>query len=129
MVHPDVLQVIALVAAEGYREEALRAALLCRALRDDVQLWGALKDVRFGPRGKTRLMHAAARGDAARLAWLLARGANPNAQCAQSWPWHCHTALQFACANGHVRSMRLLLTQVCAVCVCLNHSQVANDGS
>jgi hypothetical protein len=40
------------------------------------------------------------------------------------------TALQFACANGHVRSVRLLLTQVrCVLRDAVNQCTVANHGA
>jgi hypothetical protein len=54
---------------------ALRLGSLCRALRAEEQLWDALAPLHVGRRRRTALHAAAKSGDAARAAWLLARGA------------------------------------------------------
>ena len=51
---------------------------LSKAFYSDEQLWRAFKDYQ-GPRGKTRLMHAANVGNVARARFLLDMGANVNA--------------------------------------------------
>ena len=70
------LQALTRCAQNGYgRDVEAAATLLCRESWGEHQTWAALKDLPHGPRGRTRLMHAAAVGNVARLRWLLARGA------------------------------------------------------
>ena len=66
------------------------------------------KETVVDPFGKkrTRLMYAAFAGDAARLRWLLKRGARLELK-----DWEGHTALWWACSAGRVDAMRELLSR------------------
>ena len=75
-----------------------------KEFRNDPSLWDAAKDV-CGPRGKTRLMYAAIRGDARRARWLLARGAKVNARAS----FYYETALYYASAHGNHEVVEVLL--------------------
>ena len=84
----------------------LRAcAALCRAAWAEEAFWcGLVRVAHAGPRKVTRLMCAAHRGDAARVAWLLARGAPKEVADAKGW-----TALHWASFHGRADAVRALL--------------------
>ena len=65
-------------AQNGYAREVDPFVGLCRETWGEEVLWDALKDLPHGKQRRTRLMHAAQKGDAARVKWLLKRGARPN---------------------------------------------------
>jgi hypothetical protein len=89
----------------AYAFDVRACAGLCRATWAEEAFWSGLVRVAHpGPRKLTRLMYAVARGDAARTAWLLARGAPREARDVHGW-----TALHFASWKGHVDAVRALL--------------------
>ena len=88
----------------AYARDVRACAGLCRATWAEEAFWSGIVRVRAGPGKRTRLMYAAAQGDAARVAWLLARGAPREAQDADG-----QTALHWACRNSHMTAMRALL--------------------
>ncbi len=77
---------------------------LSKAFYSDEQLWRAFKDYQ-GPRGKTRLMHAANVGNVARARFLLDMGANVNAARTDTGM----TALIGASFNGFLGIAQLLV--------------------
>ena len=94
-----------------YAFDVRLCAGLCRATWAEEALWSGLVRVSHpGPRAVTRLMCAAARGDAARVAWLLARGAPREAKDAEGW-----TALCWASWQGRTDAVRALLAAGAAV--------------
>jgi len=87
-----------------YAYDVRECAGLCRATWTEEAFWSGLVRVRAGPAKRTRLMSAAWHGDAARVSWLLARGA----------PWEAidviaNTALHWASARGRADAARALL--------------------
>ena len=89
----------------AYAFDVRACAGLCRATWAEEAFWSGLVRVAHpGPRKLTRLMYAAARGDAARAAWLLARGAPREAKGDLGW-----TALHHASFQGHTDAVRALL--------------------
>ena len=108
----DIPLSIATCMAESRFGEAVGClVLMSRAFYSDTQLWGAFKEHQ-GPKGRTRLMYAARKGNVARARFLLDRGARMDV-CTQ---WNeddrpsCGTALMFASRRGHLEIVRLLLT-------------------
>ena len=87
-----------------YAYDVRACAGLCRATWVEEAFWSGLARVSSGWRKRTRLMYAAAQGDAARVAWLLARGAPREAQDANG-----RTALHWASTDGRTDAMRALL--------------------
>ena len=87
-----------------YAFDVRRCDALCRAARAEEVFWCGLARVQHPRSKRTRLMHAAHRGDAERVRWLLARGAPQEARCLGGW-----TALFFASDGGHVDAVRVLL--------------------
>ena len=87
-----------------YAYDVRMCAELCRATWAEEAFWSGLVRVHAGPGECTRLMHAAAHGDAARAAWLLARGAPRDAKDVGG-----RTALYWASMTGHVDAVRALL--------------------
>ena len=87
-----------------YAFDVRACAGLCRATWAEEAFWSGLVRVHAGPKKLTRLMYAAAHDDAARVAWLLARGAPMEAKDIKDG-----TALFWATALGHVDAMRVLL--------------------
>ena len=80
---PSLTDVAWLIAASNYGAEAGAAAATCRSLWTSTQLWGAgtaprAVDALYGPRGRTRLMYAAATGQLHRLHELVEFGADVN---------------------------------------------------
>ena len=105
------LQVLTRCAQNGFGRDVEEAAtLLCRESREEVQTWAALKDLPHGRAARTRLMHAAATGDVARLRWLLARGARVEMGGAGELEAG-KTALMWASQEGHVEVARELLAR------------------
>lgn len=94
-------------------EEARLRPLLAAAagdlegLRVALDLSGANPDVRTIA-GRTPLLWAVSRGFTEGVRLLLERGADPNAEDKQSYPW---SALRLAVHYGHVEIARLLLLQ------------------
>jgi hypothetical protein len=74
-----------------YAYDVRLCAGLCTAAWAEEAFWSGLVRVRAGPAKRTRLMCAAARGDTARVRWLLARGAPREAKDVNGW-----TALYWA---------------------------------
>jgi hypothetical protein len=93
-----------------YAYDVRRCAGLCRATWAEEAFWSGLVRVPVGPRRRTRLMYAAMRGDAARAAWLLARGAPRETKNSLGW-----TALHLASWAGHADVVRTLLAAVANV--------------
>ena len=85
---------------------------LCKATRAEEVLWRALVLARRGQMKRTVLMQAAHKGDAARVKWLLARGAplevRSVATSYTSIP--ARTALDYATAAGHKEVIKILMT-------------------
>jgi hypothetical protein len=79
------------------------AGLNCATWAEEA-FWSGLVRVRAGPEKRTRLMYAAAHGDAARVTWLLARGAPREAKGVNGW-----TALHYASCIGRADAVRALL--------------------
>jgi hypothetical protein len=75
-----------------YAFDVRMCAGLCRGTRAEEPFWSGLVRVRAGPWKRTRLTYAAGHGDAARVVWLLARGAPREAKNVTGW-----TALHHAC--------------------------------
>ena len=59
----------------GFADDLRWAASTCRGAWREEQIWNGLVNVRRGVLKRTHLMYAAAKGDAARVRWLLDRGA------------------------------------------------------
>jgi hypothetical protein len=87
-----------------YAFDVRLCAGLCRATWAEEAFWSGLVRVQSGPSKVTRLMYAARQGDAARVAWLLARGTSRDAKDV-----HGHTALHYASWNGRTNAVRVLL--------------------
>ena len=87
-----------------YAFDVRLCAGLCRATWAEEAFWSGLVRVRAGPAKRTRLMYAAAHGDAARVSWLLARGAPREAKDGGG-----ETALIWASRKGNADVIRSLL--------------------
>ena len=88
-----------------YAFDVRLCAGLCRATWAEEAFWSGLVRVSHpGPNLRTRLMYAAAHGDAARVSWLLARGAPREAKSDSG-----ATALFMASYKGHTDALRALL--------------------
>jgi ankyrin repeat protein len=98
-----------LASDEEARLRPLLAAAVgdLEALRVALDLPGANPDVRTTA-GRTPLLWAVSRGFKEGVLLLLERGADPNAEDKQSYPW---SALRLAVHYGHVEIARLLLLQ------------------
>ena len=68
--------------------------------------YGLDPDIRCSPEEMTPLMFAASRGKLAHAKSLLDRGADPQAMSGQGFNWN---AAHFACQNGHLAILELLL--------------------
>ena len=79
-----------------YAFDVRHCAGLCTATWREEAFWSGLVRVQHKKRLATHLMAAAHKGDAARVRWLLARGAPLDARDSDSW-----TALHWAAANGN----------------------------
>ena len=99
-----LLRVATCVAASGHCGDLAPLLATARALYADTQLWTALARHR-GPRGRTRLMHAALKDNVARARFLLERGAG--ASDADS----AGTTALMLCASGSLPLARLLVEQ------------------
>ena len=101
-----------------YAFDVRACAGLCRATWAEEAFWSGLVRVQYpGPHGRTRLMYAADHGDAARVAWLLARGAPRETKDDYGF-----TALHHASWKGHTDAVRALLATGA------NVDAVMNDG-
>jgi ankyrin repeat protein len=98
-----LLRVATCVAASGHCGDLAPLLATARAFCADAQLWAALARHR-GPRGRTRLMHAALEKDEARARFLLERGADANAADDGG-----ETALMRACESDSLPVARLLV--------------------
>ena len=88
-----------------YAYDVRLCAGLCRATWAEEAFWSGLVRVSHpGPEKRTRLMYAARHGDAARVSWLLARGAPREAKDVNNW-----TALHCASWKDHADAVRALL--------------------
>ena len=99
-----LLRVGTCLAQCGYGAQVGQLAATARAFRGDAQLWTAHARHR-GPRGRTRLMHAARTGNAPRVIFLLERGAYVEAVDAREGD----TALMLAGGAGHAEATRQLV--------------------
>jgi hypothetical protein len=100
----DALCIVSAAAADcGYTAEAAALGTLCEDLLTYEPLWGIIKNER-GPKGRTRLMHAARHGELERFQWLLARGANPHFIDNNGF-----SALHHAAFYGHTEIVRILI--------------------
>jgi ankyrin repeat protein len=100
----DVLKIATGLALSGYGEAVGQMTGMARAFRADAPLWAVHKAHR-GPRGRTRLMYAALKGDVERARFLVERGAAVN----DSSGWG--TVLMHASSYGHLETVRCLLVQ------------------
>ena len=89
---------------KGFAEDLVWCAGLCRTTWREEALWNGLVHVRRGEGKRTHLMYAAARGDVARVRWLLARGAPTELADVRGG-----TACIWASLRGHVEVVRVLL--------------------
>jgi hypothetical protein len=87
-----------------YAYDVRLCAGLCRATWAEEAFWSGLVRVRAGRWKRTRLMYAAAHGDAARVSWLLARSAPVDAK-----DYRDQTALYWASWKGDADAVRALL--------------------
>jgi ankyrin repeat protein len=99
-----LLDVGRVVALNGYADACKRLAYVAPAFYLERDLLMATKRVRYGGRGRTRLMGLARKGDAERVAFLLKVGAEVEARDAGGW-----TPLLLASEQGHEPVVRLLL--------------------
>ena len=89
----------------SYAFDVRLCAGLCRATWAEEAFWSGLVRVSHpGRQKRTRLMYAAYHGDAARMAWLLARGAPREVKDVDGY-----TALHWASLKGHADAVRALL--------------------
>jgi ankyrin repeat protein len=105
MQHPveRALLIATCMAELGHGSAVAQMLLLCREFSGDRALWTALARHR-GPQGRTRLMHAAMKGDTARAGFLVDRGAA--ADCISK---KYESAMVFACQGGSESVARLLV--------------------
>lgn len=76
--HPTLLDVLGIMAAEGFTEAANACVNLCEASRSDTFLAAGVAPCFQGRWKRTRLLHAARTGNVARARWWLGCGASPN---------------------------------------------------
>ena len=136
----NFLSCLFLTAQNGFGQDVEPFLALSRETWGEEQLWAAIKDLphgtlrREGPAqhyhpafgreagpysmARTRLMYAAQAGDAARLRWLIARGAKLELK-----DWKGRTALYCASQEGRVEAVRELLARGAAV------DNATDDGS
>jgi len=98
-----LLQIATILSMRRFTLAVGQLAGASRAIYLDRELWKGFSQLR-GPLGRTRLMHAARVGSAARAEFLLALGADVNARGAEGV-----TALGCACKRGHLEVARMLL--------------------
>ena len=99
-----LLRVATCLAEGGYGAQVGQLAACARALYSDAQVWAAQVHHR-GARGRrTHLMHAARTGSAARVQYLLDRGAAVDAVTVSGV-----TALLYASQDGHLKIVRCLV--------------------
>ena len=99
-----LLRVATCLAMCGYGAQVGQLAGAARAFYSDAQVWAALVHHR-GKRGRrTHLMHAAYMGSAARVQYLLDRGAAVDAVTLSG-----ATALMMASDGGHLETVRCLV--------------------
>jgi hypothetical protein len=129
----NFLSCLFLAAQNGFGQDVEPFLALCRETWGEEQLWAAVKDLphgcarqegparqyaeepfgfELGPfsAGRTHVMYAAQAGDAARLRWLIARGARLELK-----DWKGRTALLWASEEGRVEAVRELLARGAAV--------------
>ena len=117
-----LLDVIALVAMNGYAAEVERCVDVCTSCRTNAELWARVVDLQHAPTGGefeavSRLMHFAAQGDVARVRELLGRGASVDQRDSGG-----RTTLYHGSHGGHVSVVRELLDRGAGVDAC------AHDG-
>jgi hypothetical protein len=99
-----LLDVGRFVALNGYAHECRLLPFLSRAFRREEDFLVACKHVRYGGKGRTRLMSLAQLGDVERVSFLLKVGAEVEARNVDGMtPLHC------ASATGREAVVRLLL--------------------
>jgi ankyrin repeat protein len=99
-----LLDVGRFVALNGYAHECRRLPFLSRAFRREEDFLVACKRVRYGGKGRTRLMSLAMMGDVERVSLLLKVGADVEARDASSF-----RPLHFAIFSGREAVVRQLL--------------------
>ena len=106
-----VLDIFTIVGQRGFADEVSRLLPLCRAMVGDNQLLRAVCNTPLSHLRRTRLMHAAKKGDLPRLRLLLSLNANPNATCSSpNGHFDLPTgALHFAARAGHQECALALL--------------------
>lgn len=103
----DAIFIVAQFAGAAHAPTLHGVVLSCNAAWREEQLWAALVRVQFGAARRTHLMHAAWKGDAERLKWLLARAA-PAAQLALA-DKDGRTALSWAACGGSAAAVSVLV--------------------
>jgi ankyrin repeat protein len=98
-----LLRVATCLAEGGYGAQVGQLAACARAFYSDAQVWGAQVHHK-GARGRTHLMYAARMDSAARVQYLLDRGAFANAAESDGW-----TALILASNRSHLETVRCLV--------------------
>jgi hypothetical protein len=129
----NFLSCLFLAAQNGFGQDVEPFLGLSRETWGEEQLWAAVKDLPHGrarqegpaaedaeepfgfdlgpfSAGRTHVMYAAQAGDAARLRWLIARGAKLELK-----DWKGRTALYWASQEGRVEAVRELLARGAAV--------------
>jgi hypothetical protein len=100
-----LLRITTCLAQNGYHKEVGIMVQLNKAFWNDEQIWDAFKDVPGGgPKGRTRLLYSAAKGNLKRLRFLLDRGARVDKGCAGDG----FTAIMGASQNGYLEIVREL---------------------
>jgi hypothetical protein len=90
----------------GFAHDLRWCAGLCRATWREEALWNGMVHVRRGWRKRTHLIYAVQRDDAARVRWLLARGA-PTEDV--GYPLLSYTACEYASMKGYLEVVRELI--------------------
>jgi ankyrin repeat protein len=137
----NFLSCLILAAQNGFGQDVEPFLALCREIWGEEQLWDAVKDLphgrarqegpaaedaeepfgfELGPfsAGRTHMMYAAQAGDAARMRWLIARGAK-----LELMDWRGRTALYWASQEGRMEAVRELLARGAAA------DTAKNDGA
>ena len=92
----------------GFAEDLRWCAGLCTATWRQEVLWNGLVHVRRGKNKRTHLRYAVQRGDAARVRWLLARGAPTEVVGGPGWFRDC-TACMYASEKGFLEVVQELI--------------------
>jgi hypothetical protein len=107
--------VLFLLGSVGYEVEADRVARISRRILESEQIVEGISRYQFLPKMRTRLMHAAWKGNLQRLNFIAGLGARVNMIATGTYGWSGCTALHFASWNGHTDCVRSLCDRGAAV--------------